>query len=301
MKTLMHKIDAPSLTLSTKYTKNTRYFINTLARLLGASVFFCTMSSCVMTKAQGDQLSMQMRNMESEVAKLQRVRHDMEILLSGQVRDLFDRLARLENQLLNLRESIHEGSSKSVELVTEIQSLRGQLEEAQYQYRNLEQDQKSLAQNQLALKAETNKTKIPPLKEDHFALAKKLFAAGKYSDSIFLLEEFIKEYGDIKDKEIVGQAYFLMGENNRKIAENKKQKDEIEKYNKFAIVNYQKIVELFGSSVLREEALFKMGSILRAMGNDDGARAAFKELLSSNKGSKRADEAKKQLASLKDE
>lgn len=254
-----------------------------------------------MTKAQGDQLTNQMRNMESEVAKLQRVRHDMEILLSGQVRDLFDRLAKLENQLGNVRESIHEGSSKNLELVTEIQSLRGQLEEAQFQYRNLEQDQKSLAQNQIALKAETHKTKIPPLKEDHFALAKKLFAAGKYDDSIFLLDEFVKEYGSGKDKEIIGQSYFLLGENNRKIAENKKRKDEIEKYNKIAIVHYQKIVELFGSSVLREEALFKMGTILRAMGNDDGARAAFKELLSSNKSSKRADEAKKQLASLKDD
>ncbi len=266
---------------------------------LGTSVFFC--SGCFMTKAQGDHLTRQVRDMESEVAKLQRVRHEMEILLSGQVRDLIDRLDKLERQLAGVRESVHEGSSQNQDLVNEIQNLRGQLEEAQYQYRNLEKDQKSLAQSQLALKEETNKIKIPPLKEDHFALAKKLHNAAKYDDSLFLLDAFVKEYAEEKDKDILGQAYFLMGENNRKIAESKKSSEEAEKYYKMAIVGYQKIVDLFKTAVLREEALYKIGSILRTMGNKNGAKAAFNELLSSNKASKRAKEAKQQLAALKDE
>lgn len=293
------KIDVQNLIFD-KINKNKSLRVNTSAMGFFAGVFLIVGSGCVMTKAQGEQLTAEMRSMESEVAKLQRVNHDMKILL-GQVHDLFDRLAKLEGQLANFQESMHEGSSKNLELITELQNLRGQLEEAQYKYRNLEQDQKSLAQNQQVLKAETIKVKIPPLKEDHFALAKKLFAAGKYDDSMFLLEEFIKEYNTGKDKESIGQAYFLLGENNRKIAENKQTSDEVEKYNKSAVVYYQKIVELFQSSVLREEALFKIGTILKSMGNHDGAKAAFNELLSSNKASKRAHEAKKQLASLKDE
>lgn len=292
----MRKID--ELCSSSHSNQRRTYSFKALVAL-GTSVFFC--AGCFMSKAQGDQLTMKVRDMESEVAKLQRVRHEMEILLSGQVRYLIDRLDKLERQLVSVRESVHEGSSQSQDLVSEIQNLRGQLEEAQYQYRNLEKDQKSLAENQLALKAEANKTKIPPLKEDHFALAKKLHTAGKYDDSLFLLDAFIKEYGEGKDKDIVGQAYFLMGENNRKIAEGKKSAEESEKYHKIAIVHFQKIVDLFKSSPLREEALFKIGSLLRTIGNTGGAKAAFNELLSTNKSSKRAKEAKQQLAALKEE
>ncbi|MCA9507035.1 MAG: hypothetical protein KC505_01260 [Myxococcales bacterium] len=251
-----------------------------------------------MTKAQGDKLSHKVNDMEGEVAKLQRVRHDMEILLSGQVRDLFDRLARLENQLNNIRQAINDGSSKNLKLITEVQDLRGELEEAQHKYRNLEQEHQSLAKNQLALKKSTEKIKVPPLKDEHFALAKKLFAAGKYNDSIYLADEFIKEYAEGKDKDALGQMYFLMGENNRKLSENKKTADDVEKYRKTAVVNYQKIVELFKVSVLREEALYQIGSILKEMGNSEGAKAAFRELLSSNEKSKRAQAAKKHLASL---
>lgn len=295
MKKRMPKIDEQC---SLSHFKQRKTFLNKALVALGASVFFC--AGCFMSKAQGDLLTIKVRDMESEVAKFQRVRHEMEILLSGQVRDLIDRLDKMERQLVTVRETVHEGSSHSQDLVSEIQNLRGQLEEAQYQYRNLEKDQKSLAQNQLALKEETNKIKIPPLKKDHFELAKKLHEAAKYEDSLFLLDAFVKEYAE-KDKEMAGQAYFLMGENNRKIAENKKTPEEAEKYSKIAIVHYQKIVDLFKSSTLREEALFKIGTLLRTMGNNNGAKAAFNELLSSNKASKRAKEAKQQLASLKDD
>ncbi len=267
------------------------------AQLL-AGVLLLLSSSCVMTKAQGDILSQQVRDMNGEVAKLQSVRHDMEVMLSGQLRDLFDRLAKLERQFANLRESLLEGSSKSGELVAEVQNLRNQLEEAQYKYRNLEQDQKSLAENQMALTEAQKKIAIPLLKDDHFGLAKKYFSNQKYQDAIFLLDEFIKEYP--KEKELVGQSYFLIGESNRKIAEGEKVPEEISNYYKKSVLSYQKIVELYSGSTLREEALFKIGTVLKTMGNNQGAAAAFKELLLQNSKSKRAGEVKKILAALDD-
>jgi TolA-binding protein len=251
---------------------------------------------CVMTKAQGDRLTEQVREIEDEVAKLQRVRHDMETLLLGQVRDLVDRIARLENHLATLRESLTEGSSRNTELVAELQNLRSELENAQHLYRNLEQGQASLAKNQNALKEAQNKIRIPPLKEDHFALAKKLYLGGKYDEAIFLFEQFIAAYP--QDKDLTGQCYYLTGEINKKLADGEKSAEDAEKYYKRAVVSYQKIVEMFNESILREEALYKIGVVLKSMGNKEGAQAAFKELLTKHANGKRVKEAKKQLAEL---
>lgn len=295
MNMLGNKIVARNLNLTTK----SKIFFKAplaLASLGLLSVFF---SSCVMTKAQGEELSFKVRRMESEVAKLQKVRHDMEILLNGQVRELIDRIAKLEIHLANLRESFNDGSDKNSELLAEIHNLRGQLEEAQYQYRNLEQEQLSLAQSQEALKKQSKQTYIPPLKEEHLAYAKKLFSANKFDDSIIALEKFIKEYKN--DKDSVSQAYYSLGENYRKKAENENDKGQKDTFYKKAVVNYQKIVEMFKVSVLREEALYKMGIILKTIGNIEGAKAAFGELVSSNKNSKRAPEAEKELLSLANE
>ena len=268
--------------------------------ILFAFLLWCP--ACVMTRAQGDMLTNQVRHMEDEVAKLQRVRHDIEILMSGQVRDLFDRMAKLESQLSTLREAYYDGTNKSHELVSEIASLRGQLEEAQFQYKNLENDQKSLAHRQQALK---NQVAIPPLKKDHFDLAKKLFAAQKYEPALSLFDEYIKQYENDKEskenKESIGQAYYSLGEIYRTWAETQKSSEESEKFYKKSVMSYQKVVEQKQSANLSEEALFKMGLVLKALGNTKAAQAAFNELLSNNKNSKRAIEAKKQLAGLKSE
>lgn len=291
------KIDAMNLK-STLVAKTLTVYrrVKTPVHLIVPGVFLMALPSCVMTRAEGNALNSQMRHIEDEVAKLQRVRHEMEVLLKGQVKDLFDRLARLEGQLGSFRESLYEGSNKNGELIAEIANLRGQLEEAQFQYRNLEQDQKNLAQKQQALKQAQSQIIIPPLKKDHYDLAKKFYTAGKFEQSIFLLDEYIKQYSS--DKEMTGQSYYLLGEIYRKLAEAAQGSEESEKSYKKSVVSYQKIIELKQPATLREEALFKIGSVLKAMGNKDGAKAAFNELISNHKNSKRAAEAKKQLASL---
>ena len=233
------------------------------ALLMIAGVFFGA-SGCVMTRAQGDQLHIQVQNLEDEVAKLQRVRHDMEVLLLGQVRDLVDRMARFESQLRTLRESLTEDSSRSNELVAEIQTLRGELEQAQQHYKNLEAGQQSLVKNQQALKEAHNKIRIPPLKEDHFALAKKYYLGGQYDEAIYLFDQLVKSYPD--EKELVGQSCYLLGEIYRKLGDGEKSPEEAEKNYKKSVVSYQKITEMYKDAILREEALFKMGGVFKADG-----------------------------------
>jgi DNA repair exonuclease SbcCD ATPase subunit len=129
---------------------------------------------CVMTKAQGERLSYKIEMLEDEVAKLQRIRHDIETIFLVQVKDLIDRMARFERQLSTFRQSQADDNNKSNELISEIQRLRAELEETQKNYKQLEFSQDSLAKNQQALKDAQTRIRIPPFKDDHFSEAKKI-------------------------------------------------------------------------------------------------------------------------------
>lgn len=281
------KIDAQCL--SWDKTKNNSWF-KIPARLLCAG-FLISTCGCVMSRGEGERLAYQVRDLENEMAKMQRVRHDMEILLSGQKKTI-DRLGQLENQLSSLRESLVDGHSKSTELTAEIQNLRNEIEEAQYRYKVLEDEQKNLVK-QKASKQEKNKA--PENRDEHFALAKKLFNDGKTDEAISMFEQFIQSYP--KDNDLAQANYFL-AESYNKRASLDPASDDAFKYYKKAVIAYQEIVEKHAQSGLREEALFKLGQILKSMGNKEAAIAAFKELLLKHKGSKRAAEAKIQISEL---
>jgi len=264
--------------------------------LVLVGVFLC-FSACVMTRAEGEGLAIKLRSVEGEMAKLQRVRHEMEVLLSGNMKELVDRVARLEGQLKTMRESLVEGTEKSSQLLSELETLRGQLEEAEHRYQTLENDQKSLMQSHLALKQAQRRVAVPPLKKDHFEMAKKLYANNKLDDAIHLFEEFVKIYGE--DKDLAGRSYYHIGESYRKLAEGEKEAAAVEKLYKKSVVAYQKIIEMNHTPAMREEALFKVGIVLKALGNKEAALATFNELLTNHKNSKRVNEAKKLVAGLK--
>lgn len=296
MKMPGHRTDAPNFSWKGSNLVGLLTAIKTPVHLAVAGVFLFLGSGCVMTKAQGDKLAHRMNYLEDEVAKLQRVRHDMEVLMVGQVKNLIDRLASLESQVMAFRESISEGSSRNNELLAELQNLRNELEQAQARYKNLEQDQQSLARNQNALKEAQNKIRIPPLKEDHFALAKKYFTANKFDEAAVLFEHFVNDYPN--DKDLSYQSRYYLGESNFKLAESKETTEEKEKLYKKSVVAYQKVVEANNDNAMRIESLFKLGLALKALGNTDGSLAAFKEILSKHKKSKRAAEAKTFIAEL---
>lgn len=293
----MHGSKIDALNLRWNITKQVTTFLVAKAPVyvIIAGVFV-VMSGCVMTRAQGEHLQSQMRNLEDEVAKLQRVRHDMEVLLVGQVKDLIDRMARFDRQLASLRDSLTEDATKNTGLVAEIQGLRSELELAQQNYKQLEQSQQALAKSQHSAKETHKKIPIPPVKEDHFAAAKKYYLGGQHDEAIYLFDQLIATYPD--EKELVGQSYYLLGEIYRKLGDGDKTPQNAEKNYKKSVVSYQKITELYKDAILREEALFKMGGVLKIMGNTEGAKAAYNELLLQHKKSKRAAEAKALLSEL---
>lgn len=262
---------------------------------IAAGLFLLSASSCIMTRAEGERLSFQVKNLEDDMAKMQRVRHDMEILLSSQ-KATIDRMVKLEGQLSSLRDSLADGHTKNTELVSEIQNLRNELEQAQYRYQILEEDQKSLAKGQQAIKEEQKKGRIPQKMEDHFALAKKSHDEGKLDDAIFLFELFVNDYPN--EAKYIDRSYYLLGESLERQGVLAKSPEDTIRFYKRAVVAYQKLVESFSKSPLREEALFKLGLVLKAMDNKEAASAAFNELLSKHKGGKRAQEAKALLSEL---
>jgi TolA-binding protein len=252
-------------------------------------------NGCVMTRAEGELISLKVDQLETEMARMQNMRHDMKILLEGQKKTI-DRLVELERQLPSLRESLVDGHSKSFELISEIQNLRNELEEAQNRYKLLEEDQKNLAKNQQALKEEQKKRKIPAKLEEHFLQAKKYYDENKTDDAIFLLERFVELYP--KNTKFSDQAFFLLGSSFKKNAENTDGEEKIIFYKKSA-VNFQALLsDSFKKSPIKDEALFQLGWVLKSMDNNQGAKAAFKELLLKHKDSKRLSEAKAILNEL---
>ncbi len=235
----MHGSKTGALTSFWKATPTnlTKISFKTPANLWFAGVFLCALSGCVMTKAQGEKLALQIHHLENEMARLQRVRHDMEILL-GQVRSIVDRIGHVEGQLLSLKESLFEDSSRNIDLRTELQNLRNELEEAQNRYRNLEEEQQNLAKLKLA---GVKKLEAPASKDEHFQLAKKLIADGKIDESIQLFEQFTRDYPN--ERELANKAYFFLGENYRSLAETNPSKNDSDKYFKKSIVSYQKVTE----------------------------------------------------------
>lgn len=239
-----------------------------------------------MTKAQGDSLTGKMHDMEGEVAKLQRVRQDLEILLDGQVKDLFERVATFETQMSALKHAIAAEAEENSRLALEIQKLRGEMEESH--------NSSAVAQYSASSSASINKSRIiPDDQKEHFAHALKTLASGKHHDGIFLLEEYIKLYPS--DTENVAKGQYELGETYRKLSETAANKDEKSRQLKRAVVSYQKIIEIKKSGDLREEALYKIGLSLKELGNTDGSKAALKELISLNKNGKRGKEAQKLL------
>lgn len=254
--------------------------------------------SCLMTQREGFELTKRTMRLEQEVAKLESLKHDLEVLLSTKVSDLFDRISRIENIIASIQESVFEGAKEQTQVMAELQTLRNLLDEAKNKYNILEKGHESLAKAQEKIREEKNKVTIPPLKSDHFLLAKKLYQAKRLDDALYLFEEFIKLYET--DKDLADKSFFIMGD----ICKEKSDKEVDENiqllFKKKAVVYWQKTIENSFNKSNKEEALYKMGLLLESMGNKALAKAAFQGLLESNKKSAHANDAKKHIANLEE-
>lgn len=236
--------------------------------------------ACVMTRSQGDDLSGKMYKLENEVAKLQRVRHDLEVLLNDKVKDLFERIGTFESELSNLRFVLSENKDNYDRVLGELQRLQGEIDETK---------SRSYAM------ARSGNSAVPADRSEHLKAAEKAFSQKNWSQAIALFEQYQKLYPD--ENETLAYTYVQLGEALREQALMLHGEDKI-RHLKKAVVSLQKSLSHLSNEDKKAEALLKVGMCLKDLNNTDGARAAFKELLDKMPNSKQSKDAKKLLAEL---
>lgn len=241
-----------------------------------------------MTRSQGDDLSGKMYKLESEVAKLQRVRHDLEVLLNDKVKDLFERIGSFESQIASLRTVISDHQEKYDRVVSELQRLQSEVDEAKNRTY-------AAARNGLTKNEGDKGVVIPSGKNEHLKAAEKALAQKNWAQAITLFEQYQKMYPDENDA--LFKTHVQLGDALREQGMTQSG-DEKTRSLKKAVVSLQKSLNHLSDDDKRAEVLLNVGICLKELNNIDGARAAFQEVLDKLPKSKKNKEAQKLLSEL---
>lgn len=219
-------------------------------------------SACFVLRSEGEQMQQDIDQLKNEIATLQRERSDMQQRLNS-------RLQGLENT--TFKRNADSGLEQN-RLVTELQQLRGQLEETQHRLEDLQS-------------APPPKVVVPPpapepvatteSKAELFARAKKLYDAKKYDQAIEVFDDFVEEYKD--DKNLASQAYFMRGDayfmRAKKSSKASLKKDLYKK----AVLSFQEILTRYPNFKRTHDTLMKIGQSLDAMGYRKDAAVFYRE------------------------
>jgi len=98
-------------------------------KLMSVLILPLWLSACFVTRSEGDQLQSDLRQLKDEIAALQREQYDSLHQINHTVKDIKSRTSVLEN--VSFKQNADEDLEKE-HLKTEVQELRGKLEETQY-------------------------------------------------------------------------------------------------------------------------------------------------------------------------
>lgn len=278
-------------------------------RLVEAALLLMFATGCVTTREEGLALRADLDALEDDVAKLQRRTDDDRVSLEQKLTGMRERVVSLEGTLSSLRQADADGGVQMEKVIAELQTLRGEIEEARYQLGETKKSVQDILERPpvtVAAAAEAPKVdtpekpsvggeEVPEERQAHYDLAKGLFDDGKYPDSLEAFELFTTRYpGD----ELVDNAWFWMGEAHYNLAKATEEKKAKGKAYKQAILAYQKVLEL-PTSNKGDGALFKIGLAFEALGFVDEARVFYEEILAKHPKSPLLADAKKRLGALK--
>lgn len=242
------------------------------------------LSSCVMMKAEGEQLRSDISRLKNEITTLQRDKSDFAIVMGRKYEQVQARVTALENT--TYRKASDE-SELSGQLRKEVEDLRGQLEEAQ---KNIE----TIAEPSKMKSAEVEAA--PADKSEHFSWAQDAYDEKKYESAFIRIESFIEKYKD--DKKLGDQAYILKGDSALMLAKSAQADAAKKDFYKKAVTSYQDLLTRFPKSHLIPEGLFKVGETLQAMGFEKDAKIFFEEITTKHAKSPFAKKAVQSLKSL---
>lgn len=269
-------------------------------------------SSCVTTRAEGDQLRSDVDALKSETAQLQKELSDIKARESGRVEKLDNRVVELEGVLGTLRQSDADSGVQLEKIVAEVQALRGEIEEAKHEIGEqkasvesiLARPPVSVSSAATAPKVENDPNKptqidgvdVPAEGKAHYEFAKKLFDDKKFSFAAEGFDLFLTRHG--KEVDLVDNAAFWKAESYYQLGGAAADKSAKEKAFKQAILSYQRVLET-PKSEKSDGALFKIGLSFEQLGFQEEARVFYEELVTKYEKSPLVPDAKKRLKSLK--
>lgn len=278
------------------------------SRLLIAVAMAAVAPACVVTRAEGDALRQDVDALKDETARLQVESSDARANRE-QLTKLDTRLTELEATLATLRQADADGGVQLEKLVAEVQTLRGELEEARHELGQQRASVESiLARPPVAVAAAATAPKqddpsktvqvdgqdVPADPKEHYAFGKKFFDDKKFGESAEAFDLFlVRHKGDLVDN-----AAFWKAESYYQLGNAAGEKAAREKAYKQAILSYQRVLET-PNSAKADGALFKIGLSFEQLGFADEARVFYEELLAKYEKSPLVAEAKKRLKALK--
>ncbi len=265
-------------------------------------------SGCIVTRAEGDALRQDVNALKDETSRLQveaaEARAQRERLAK-----LDARLTELEATLATLRQSDADAGVQLEKIVAEVQTLRGEVEEARHELGQQRETVESILARPpvaVATAATAPKTEdptkvtqisgqdVPADAKDHYAFAKKFFDDKQFAASAEAFDLFLTRHqGELGDN-----AAFWKAESYYQLGNGAADKGAKEKAYKQAILSYQRVLET-PDSAKADGALFKIGLSFEQLGFEEEARVFYEELVAKHPKSPLVVEAKKRLKALK--
>lgn len=241
-------------------------------------------TSCFLSKSEGQLMASDIDRLKNEIATLQRERSDSETLNQRKQSEVDGRLVALEN--VTFKKAAIEGAEND-QLKRELEDLRSQLEETQ---KNLETIKPTTPQL-------SSKEVVPEDKQEHFEWAKEAFADENFGLAYARADSFVEKYKN--DKSYGAEAYLLKGDAAVMLAKSASTEAAKVDLNKKALAAYQDLLTRFPKSSKYAEGLFKVGEAMRTMGYASDAKLFYEEIVKKYPKSPFAKQAKERLATIK--
>lgn len=263
--------------------------------------------ACVMSKEEGQQMQTDLRAVEQELAVARLEQRRKEDSLAQRLEQSEEKMGKISQALDQANQTTRKADAdvylKMDELVGQVRSMSGQLEELDHRMSILEQrsqgqgsaaapnhagpDTVAQAGQAGGVSGQTGEVKpaAPSLPEDKRALydlGKKNFDAKDYATAREQFAVFLKRFAD--DPLLADNAMFWT-------AESYYQERTFDK----AILSYQKVINKYPKSNKLDAALYKIGRSFESLGLKDDARLFYQDLVSKFPKSKLVPDAKKRI------
>ena len=243
------------------------------------------------------------------VAHLQRSSADERASLEQKLAKMEERVLSLEGTLSSLRQADADGGVRLEKIITELQTLRGEIEEARYQLGETKKSVQDILERPpvtVAAAAEAPKVdapkkpviageEVPDGRQELYDFAKRLYDEQKYTESLEAFQLFSSRQ---PEDELKDNVWFWSGEAHYQLAKAAEDAKEKGKAYKKAILSYQKVLEIPDSNK-GDGALYKIGMAFEALGFTDEAKVFYEEILDKHPKSKLRNGAQKRLKDLK--